>query len=685
MRKASSSAGLALACLLSTASIALAADPGTEDPNNWPQYNRTANAWRYSPLDQINKDNVGKLSVAWIAHGGDITMGLQETPIVIDGVIYSISSGDKVAALDGKTGQKLWSYEPKLDPITKKVLFSPYSRGVAVGHGMVFIGTVDGRGIALDQKTGEEKWQVQLTDFANCHGCNFTSPPVVAGDMLTFGSTAGELAAQGKIFGVEAATGKKLWEFNTIKQDPKSWPGESGKYGGGGAWMPGTYDAETDTVFYGTGNPGKDFDVAGREGDNLYTDSVVALDPKSGKLKWYRQEIVNDVWDYDSPYEVMLFKKDGKDLIVHMNKSGYVFVLDKKTGNIENIWPISDLKNFVKDIDRKTGKLIERVELTMNKETLICPSTFGARSWNSGAYNPKTGLWYNNVLEFCGYLKPVEQKVDPKDYGTGHTGSNDFGRLVMAPDGRKPGKLSANDPLTGERKWSVDMDVPGFACVLTTGGGLVFNGDPMGKLQAHDADTGKVLWSFNTGSGMRGGIVSYAVDGEQYILVASGWGSYAAILMPALLPQLEKVPAASTLIAFKVSKVATNGAAQTGRPAFRERKMWNIATFACAMLFPGSTVERLHADEMPNLKDPKMIAAGHDLFLEKQCAHCHGEDGKGGVNLARRVLDPKGVFVSIADGREKNGIRMPAWREVLTDQEIWKATAYVLSICQTNR
>ena len=241
-------------------------------------------------------------------------MGLQETPIVIDGVIYSISSGDKVAALDGKTGQTIWSYEPKLDPINKKVLFSPYSRGVAVGHGMIFIGTVDGRGIALDQKTGEEKWQVQLTDFANCHGCNFTSPPVVAGDVLTFGSTAGELAAQGKIFGVEAATGKKLWEFNTIKQDPASWPGESGKYGGGGAWMPGTYDAETDTVFYGTGNPGKDFVAPEREGDNLYTDFVIALDPKCGKLKWYRQEIRHDTWDYDSPYEMMLFKKSGKDL-----------------------------------------------------------------------------------------------------------------------------------------------------------------------------------------------------------------------------------------------------------------------------------------------------------------------------------------------------------------------------------
>jgi alcohol dehydrogenase (cytochrome c) len=483
MGKLTLAASLGLTCLLSAATIALAESPGTEDPNNWPQYNRTTNAWRFSPLDQINKDNVSKLSVAWIAHGGDITMGIQETPLVIDGVVYSITSGNRVAALDAKTGREFWSYQPKLDPLTKKVLFSPYSRGVAVGDGKVFIGTVDGRGIALDQKTGKEVWQVQLTDFPNCHGCNFTSPPVVAGDMLTFGSTAGELAAQGKIYGVEAKSGKKVWEFNTIKDDPKSWPGTSGKYGGGGAWMPGTYDAETTTVFYGTGNPGKDFINEDRQGDNLYTDSVVALDPKTGQLKWHRQEIKQDVWDYDSPYEVLLFKKDGKDLIVHMNKSGYVFVLNKNDGSIDNIWPISDLKNFVKDIDRKTGELIGRVELPMNQETLICPSTFGGRSWNSGAYNPKNGLWYNNVLDFCGYLKPIAQKDDPKDYGTGHIGASDFGRLAMAPDGRKPGRLDARDPFTGKLKWTHEMDVPGFASVLTTGGGLVFNGDPMGMLR----------------------------------------------------------------------------------------------------------------------------------------------------------------------------------------------------------
>src|SRR5215831_17944 len=214
--------------------MAQATSPGTEDPNNWPQYHRTSNGWRYSPLEQINKTNLGKLKVAWIHQAGDITHGTQETPIVIDAVIYSISAGNRVAAIDAKTGKDIWRYDPKLAPLTKKVLFSPYSRGVAVGRGKVFLGTVDGR-IAVDQKTGKELWQVQLTDFANCHGCNFTSPPVLANDVLTFGSTAGELATAGKIYGVEADTGKKLWQFETVKQDPESWPSESGKYGGGGA------------------------------------------------------------------------------------------------------------------------------------------------------------------------------------------------------------------------------------------------------------------------------------------------------------------------------------------------------------------------------------------------------------------------------------------------------------------
>ena len=547
-------AGLGLA-LLFAVGVAAAADspaPGAEDPNNWPQYHRTYNGWRYSPLDQVNKANVGKLKVAWIHQGGDITHGIQETPIVIDGVVYSITAGNRVAALDATTGKEIWRYQPKLDPITKKILFAPYSRGVAVGRGKVFIGTVDGRGIAVDQKTGRELWQAQLTDPANCHGCNFTSPPVLAGEVLTFGSTAGDLAAAGKIYGVEADSGKKLWEFETIKQDPASWPGESGKYGGGGAWLPGSYDPQTNLVYYGTGNPGKDFVGADREGDNLYTDSVIALDPKFGTLKWYRQEIKHDVWDYDSAYEVLLFNKGGRNLIVHLNKSGFVFVLNENTGNVENIWRFSDSLNFAEGIDSKTGELIGRIDPPIGKTTLICPSAFGARSWNAGAYNPKTGLWYVNAMEFCGALTPVEQKTDPKDYGTAHIGSEDFGKLQKLP-GHVPGRLDARDPITGDRKWTYEMDIPSFGSVLTTGGGLVFNGDPLGIVRAFDADDGKVLWSFNTGSGLRSGLVSYAVDGKQYILVPSGWGSYAAILLPPLFSELENVPGASTLIAFTLA------------------------------------------------------------------------------------------------------------------------------------
>lgn len=544
-------AGLAL--LLSTAAVlAQAPAPGTEDPNNWPMYHRTANSWRYSPLDQINKSNVGKLKVAWIQQAGDITHGRQETPLVIDGVVYSTASYNRVFALDAKTGQELWRYETKLDPIAKKVLFGPYSRGVTVGRGKVFVSTLDGRGIALDQKTGKEVWQVKLTDPASCHGCNYTSPPVLAGDVLTFGSTAGELATAGIIFGVEADTGKKIWEFDTIKRDPESWPGESGKFGGGGAWNPGSYDPETNTVYYGVGNPGKDFYGADRKGNNLYTDSVIALDPKTGKLKWHRQEIPHDVWDYDSAYESLLFKQDGKDLLVHPNKSGFVFVMDQRNGDLQNVWRINQTTNFVKNIDPKTGELVGRLDLPEGQGTKVCPSAFGGRSWNAGSYSPKTGLWYTTAQEFCGTITPVAQKSDPKDYGSGHIGAEDFGKFSTV-EGVAPGRIDARDPITGERKWSFELEVPSFASVLSTGGGLVFNGDPLGIFRALDADTGKVLWSFNTGSGMRSGVISYAVDGKQYILVPSGWGSFAGVLLPAIFPQLEKVNGASALIAFTLA------------------------------------------------------------------------------------------------------------------------------------
>jgi alcohol dehydrogenase (cytochrome c) len=477
---------------------------------------------------------------------------MQETPIVVDGVIYSITGGNRVAAIDAKTGREIWHYETKLDPVTAKLPPPPFSRGVTVGRGKVFVATFDGRAISLDQRTGKEAWSLQLTDFnKDCASCILTSPPVLAVDTLVFGSCCAEIASAGKIYGVNADTGRVQWVFDTIKKDPESWPNEAAaKFGGGGAWLPGSYDAATDTVYYGTGNPASDFWGEDRKGDNLYTDSVLALDRKTGKLKWYRQEIEHDLWDYDSAYELLLLNRNGRDLLVHLNKSGFVFVMDRNDGKVDNVWPLVETYNFVKGIDPKTGKMIGRNDLVPGKPFLTCPSGWGGRSWNHGAYNPKTGLWYSNVLELCMSGIPVPDKADPHGYAVIRMVAKDF-ELKKIP-GRPAGRLDARDPITGERKWTYEVDLPLLGSVLTTGGGLVFNGDPLGIVRAFDADNGKVLWSFNTGSGLHGGIVSYAVDGKQYILVPSGRGSLAAVVFPALFPKMADVPGAAALIAFRL-------------------------------------------------------------------------------------------------------------------------------------
>ena len=402
---------LALALGITGAHAAGDAKPGFDDPENWPQYHRSSNAWRFSPLTEINKDTVKKLKVAWIHQPGNITHGLQATPIVLDGVLYYISAFNNVWAVDAATGKTLWHYEPKLDPVSRQVFYAAASRGVTVGRGKVFVGTLDGRFIALDQKTGKEVWSTQLTDLKAQYGALFSAPPQLAGDVLFGGTTGGDQPISGKIYAVNADTGKPAWTFEIIKDDPASWPGDSGKRGGGSAWMPGTYDAQSDTIYIGTSNAAPDFYGVGREGDNKYTATLLAIDPKTGKLKWHRQEIPHDVWDFDSAYEALVVKKDGKDVIVHLNKSGFVFVMDKKDGALENVWQFAENMNWAKGIDPKTGALIEPRRPEPGKRELLCPNLLGARSWNHGAYNPGTGLWYSHAMEVCNEV--VAGKDDP--------------------------------------------------------------------------------------------------------------------------------------------------------------------------------------------------------------------------------------------------------------------------------
>jgi alcohol dehydrogenase (cytochrome c) len=524
-----------------------------DNPKNWPMYHRDFSGSRHSPLREITTANVKDLHVAWLHQPGVVTQGLQVTPLAVDGVIYYIGSGNRVFALDGATGREIWHYYPQLDDVANEVFFTPYSRGIALGHGRVYIGTLDGRGIALDAKTGKEVWQLQLTKPRECGGCNFTSPPVVAGDMLVFGPTGGDLPNQGKIYGVDTRSGKLAWSFETLRDAPESWGGDSRRFGGGGAWMTGSFDPATHTVFFGTGNPAPDYDWgAARPGDNLYTSSVIALDPDTGKLKWYHQEVPHDVWDFDSSTGEFLFvERAGKRQIVHYNKGGFVFIYDPAGGAIQNVWKFAENVNWVDRIDPETGALINPKPPKFGEKTFVCPWLLGAKSWNHGSYNPGTGLWYVNAMEACDTVEiskgaPESVPLSALYYGGTST-------AVNPPNEPAYGHLDARDPLTGEKKWEVRTRIPMLSSVLTTGGNLVFVGDLQGNAHAYDGANGQHLWQFNMGSGVRGGPISYEAGGHQYVLYPSGIGSNAIGFFAQLWPEVVDYPAGAALVAFRLN------------------------------------------------------------------------------------------------------------------------------------
>ncbi len=532
-----------------TGGPAFAIDPSRlvaadDNPNDWLTYHGTYRSYHFSPLGQINTSNVRQLKVAWMHQPGRATRGVQSMPLVSEGTLFYSGSYSRVFALDGATGQVKWAFTPKLDDdLVAAQTHSPYNRGIALGHGKVFVGTVDGRLIALDMKTGKQAWDTKLVDSKKLT-VGFTGAPLVVKDKVIIGAQGGEWPWRGPIFGVDAATGEKKWEFFTVagtEESKSSWGGDSWRTGGGGGWMPGTYDAKTDTIWWGTGNPAPLYDWAGpewktkgpRPGDNLYTTSVIGLNPADGKLKFYHQELPHDAWDFDSSVgEFLMIDRGGRELMVHPNKGGFVFVYDRTNGKVANVWRLVQHINFVKDIDPKTGELIGRRDMVEGAHKNLCPAIPGGISWNSGSYNPLTGLYYKVGQEWCMDLEISKTTPILEPMAQLNIGAN-F-KLRDPEGGKAHGHVSARDPITGQKKWEISFPEPPLASLLSTGGNLVFVPDARGYLRAYNATTGEELWSFNNGVGHNGGIISYSAGGKQYVAVMTGWGSLVGDEYPAL-------------------------------------------------------------------------------------------------------------------------------------------------------
>ena len=536
-----------------------------KEPHNWMTYFGTYDARRFSPLNQINRQNVNQLKAAWAFQTGKIEGGLNAAPLVVDGVMYLVGSYNRVFALDAVTGKLFWHYFYKVP--SGSIPYGVSVRGIAIGYGLVFMGTLDNHIIALDAKTGKEVWKTEIEDYQKC-GCNVTAAPIVVKDKVVVGVTGGDSAHRGYLNAFDAKTGKHAWRFYTIPGPGEpgfdTWESESWKFGGGATWMTGSYDPELNLIYWGIGNPAADFHGDDREGDNLYTDSVVAIDADTGKLKWHYQEIPHDVYDFDSCYETVLIdvERNGRKqkLLIHPQKSGFTWVLDRETGKYINAWPYVETINWVKGFD-KDGKHIGRLELPVGKSTLVCPHWGGGRSWNHSAFSPRTGWLYNHGIEWCGNVTPARQ--------TPREGRTFLGGSIVPthpPNGQAYGHIDAFDPVSGEKKWTIKTKYPLTSSLLATAGDLVFTADIEGNFIGLDARTGKQLYSFNTGSGTRGSPITYSVNGKQYIAVPTGLGSIFTNGLGRLWPDAANFQNGSTLFAFTLPET------QSGRRSIGARR-----------------------------------------------------------------------------------------------------------------
>lgn len=498
---------------------------------------------RFSPLTQINKKTVKDLVPVWnFSFGGEKQRGQESQPIIKDGVMYVTASYSRVFAIDIASGEELWQYDAKL-PDAILPCCDVINRGVAIYDNLVIFGTLDAKLVALDRQTGKVVWKKKVDNYKD--GYSITAAPTIVKDMVITGVAGGEFGIVGKVEARNAKTGEVVWTRPTVEghmgylngkengitggEAGKTWPGDLWKSGGAATWLGGTYDPDTNLLFFGTGNPAP-WNSHLRPGDNLYSSSRLAIDPDTGKIVWHFQTTPHDGWDFDGVNELVSFdhvNKDGKveKLAGTADRNGFFYVLNRENGKfvtanpfVSNITWATGIGKDGRPLYTKDGRPGNPGKESKGKTVFSVPSFLGGKNWMPMSYSQKTGNFYvpSNEWGMDIWNQPVSYKKGAAYLGAGFTIKPIFEDHI--------GSLKAIDPLTGEIKWNFKNKAPLWGGILTTAGGLVFAGTPEGKFHAFDDETGEILYTFNVGSGIVSSPVTWTQDGEQYIAIVSGWG-----------------------------------------------------------------------------------------------------------------------------------------------------------------
>ena len=505
---------------------------------------------RYSPLETLNRDNVRNLVPAWaFSLGGEKQRGQETQPLVYDGIMYITGSYSRMYAIDVRTGQELWQYDARL-PEGILPCCDVVNRGAAIYGDMVIFGTLDARLVALDRKTGDVVWNKEIADYRA--GYSYTAAPLIVNGLVITGNSGGEFGIVGEVQARDVNTGEIVWtrptiegHMGTLNGEPStmtgtlnaSWPGDMWQTGGGATWLGGSYDAETDTLIFGAGNPSPwnshlrnaGTPTEGNAGDNLYAASRIGIDPATGEIKWHFQTTPREGWDFDGVNEVVAYTdREGNGRLATADRNGFFYILNREDGAflratpfVQNITWASGIGEDGRPIyneDNRPGDPAAAAEGEKGETVFAVPSFLGGKNWMPMAFSQRTGNFYvpSNEWGMDIWNEPVTYREGAAYLGSGFTIKPIFEDHI--------GALKAIDPDTGEIKWEYHNPAPLWGGVMTTAGGLVFFGTPEGAFKALDDETGEELWSFQTGSGIVGQPITWEQDGEQYVTVVSGWG-----------------------------------------------------------------------------------------------------------------------------------------------------------------